>query len=194
MPEEEIGNHPSMTKARVRLIYFGMFMTFVTTLAYPTVKQLYPELLETDYQHEMIKEEALQVALDFPSEVMKKYKVDSAALYDENKKMKGQVFLLRKEMLILEREIEGLSSILEGVQKQNNFNTYQIGINCGALFNGMNKDEKCPEVPYRYIKKRANKYVLFNDWYECKTLQPIQLEEDCGVYVSPFDRNRIKLY
>ena len=97
-----------LSQARARLIYFGMFMTLLTGFVYPTVKQFRPELLETEHDHEMIHDEALKVALEFPSEVMKKYRADSVALYRENKKLKGQIYILKKE-------VDGLLAILDAI-------------------------------------------------------------------------------
>lgn len=173
------------TRAETYLIYFGMFITFVSTLVYPVINQYFPELTETDRQKELIHEEALKIALEFPSIVNKRIENDSIMFVEAVNSIRANIHLNKNRINDFDEELQAL-------RKQINFNTYQVSVNSKAIYLTMRKpSSNCLAIPYRYANSKDDRYVLFQDWYNIETMQPIQIGSECCVYVTPFDRNRI---
>ena len=181
----------NITKAKVNLIYFGMFMTLMTTLVYPTIKQLYPELLETEKEHQMIKDEAENIALNFPTLMREKHDAEAKALSSKLNVMNNKIIQLKSTIHLMSEDLQSYKIVTDGLHKQIKFNTYNTQNNTEALFDLMNVDDKCKIV--RYTRNKVDRYVLFHDWYESTTLQQIIAGSGCRITVVPFDRNRIKL-
>lgn len=174
------------TRAETYLIYFGMFITFLTSVGYPTLKQLFPEIMETNHERELAHEEALKVALEFPEEIGKKYRHDSARYSQELARLHSEVRYWRGEFTKLD-------DIIKGMDKRERFNTYQIGVNSEAIYRTMRIPEVGCELDHRSGYHENDRFILFDDWYEIKTIQPIQIGGGCSAYIYPFDRNRIQI-
>ena len=98
---------------------------------------------------------------------------------------------LQSQVNKLKDELEARNTLIEGLDKQTNFNTHNTSTNAEAIFELMKNDESCQEV--RYTRNSVDRYVLWeNDWYNHPTLQRITAGSGCRVTINAFDRDRIR--
>lgn len=182
-----------LTKAKANSIYFGMVMSIFFAVGIPTLEHKYPEIFQSKEEEKLTENKFDKLALKYPESIAKRYSIDSAIVYEKIERLRGNLSFLKDENHRLKEQVKSYTEIVEGLQKQINFNTHQIGINGEAVFLLMEKPNTCTSINYKYAKEKANKYIMFKDWYNCTTLQPVMAQNPCKVYVVPFDRNRIKL-
>jgi len=165
------------------LVIASMALGLIHQYIFPQTDRATEETID-EIVHEELHSEVVK-------ELEEKYEERIEEAEKEHARQQASITGLLSKIHGLENQIKSLQEIDEGIIKQVGFNTHNGNIRDEAIFDLMNEDGSCSKV--RYSKQKVDRYVMFNDWYGAKTLQPIIAGSGCRVRVVPFDRNRIEI-
>jgi hypothetical protein len=181
-----------MTKAKVRVMYFGMFMTFATAFIYPFLKQKYPELLETDKEHEMIHNEAEKIALNFPTLMSEKHNKESKEWDRKIRVERNLRIKLENKLNLLSEDLRNYKLLIDDLKKHTEFNTNALTITSSALLEEMDKKENSCGWAY-YETNGGDNWAMFDCKYSSQILYSVDLRSDCRAYYTPIGGAKTKI-
>ena len=166
-------------------IIIAAIVTLCTAVAFPAYDRYIAKHEVSDETREAIHDEQMKVALEFPGEIKEKYKVDSARFYNRIRKLESDVRHLREQTKTYE-------DLIEGTQKQTDFNTKALSITNDALSEEM--DRKKNACDWEYLETNGgDNWQIFNDYYESRIIYSVHLRSNCRAYYTPIFRDKIEI-
>jgi len=158
--------------------FFGKWGAIATSIGciLTVLAQLgFPEMFESIKEQRLIEDEVHKIALTFPDEIAKKYKKDSTHYAKILQVLNGRINNL-SSTANRTRDIEEIKDEIKYIEKA-------ISIQSDAIVEEMDKKTECEYV--YYVTNGGDAWGQFNDRYNIRVLNSLDLRSDCRAYRLP---------
>lgn len=184
---------PKLTKEQKKGS-LGTILTWITILSFGAASlgpYIAPGKFATKKEEAVIHEDVEQLKEEIKEELTKDFEIQIAESTKEHKRLNNKIYNLEQENILLKNEVKVLHDLVEGLDKQVRFNSHSNSNTNEALIENMLRQKECDWVYYETQTK--DNWYLYDDWYECKTLQRVTLLSGCRARINPFDRSVIQV-
>ena len=185
---EEVSNTKRGGVIKDLAYLLGILGTLTLTLG----PYLMPEKFASEVENAAIHSNVEILKEEVKDELRIEYNEKLKHSEDVHKKLRIDIRNTRKEIADLKADLASKDELRKAMQKQIDFLLDAVTRLSKALILEMDIKMMCNWSYYE--TNGGDNFIIFNDWYECKTVQSTQVNTNsCKARIKPFDRDYIQV-